>query len=167
MAEAARIIHTSHGLGWFDPNCVDCLRERWQAVKKGRDDLAEGMLSLLQHDYPSIRDADGHCAILWQWLDLVCKKVEQDRSEGRRPDPNFANIAEHARGIRTAIQKSSYLARRLYGGEEHRTAPCPEHEGEWSGIPGLPGRDCPHGCQFTGWLPEGANSGKQEGPDDV
>lgn len=49
-----------------------------------------------------------------------------------------------------AIGKSSYLARRLYGGEKRRTVPCPTHNGKWSGLP-LTGDECP--CDLTGWLP--------------
>lgn len=61
--------------------------------------------------------------------------------------------------LRVAIRKSNLLYRLLYGGEPLRTQPCPEHQGVWSGI-GTPDKpDCPHGCGFTGWLPNPPASG--------
>lgn len=52
------------------------------------------------------------------------------------------------------ISKSALLDRLLYGGEPVRTKPCPEHKGRWSGLE-FGENMCPHGCQLTGWLPEG------------
>jgi len=49
------------------------------------------------------------------------------------------------------IRKSNLLARLIYGGQKLRTQMCPEHKGEWTGPRPDP---CPHGCGFTGWLPE-------------
>lgn len=103
------------------------------------------------------RDVDEHCDILWKWLDLIEDRVRRD---GAKADPNLKDIAEHAGKLRTAIMKSSYLGRRLYGEEEHRTVMCPEHRGRWSGLPSSPGA-CRFGCELTGWLPVGAM------PDDI
>lgn len=104
-----------------------------------------------------------YCDILWQWLDLVCKRAEEDdaRSEAEKVNygqvTDFQKIRDLAPRIKLAIQKSNYLARRIYAGEEHRTEPCPLHKGHWSGYAG-PGNSCPHGCSLgaydiTGWLP--------------
>lgn len=51
------------------------------------------------------------------------------------------------------IHKSALLWRLLYCGEKLRTRKCPKHDGHWSGLE-HPDNYCPHGCQFTGWLPE-------------
>jgi hypothetical protein len=53
------------------------------------------------------------------------------------------------------VAKSSLLDRLLYGGETFRTRPCPEHRGLWSGLSGKYDGGCSHGCDLTGWLPEG------------
>lgn len=95
----------------------------------------------------AIQRAEAHCDVLWQWLDLVTERVEQD---GEDADPNLRKIAEAAPAIRLAVSKSSYLGRRLYGFEGHRTEPCPIHQGRWSG---LPSGETPCGCDLTGWLP--------------
>lgn len=57
-----------------------------------------------------------------------------------------------SRPLYLAIVKSSYLARRIYGGEAHRTERCPVHLGVWSGIPG-PDDENRCACEMTGWLP--------------
>lgn len=101
-----------------------------------------------------VRTADEHCAILWQWLDLL---VENGRDEEwLRDHSSLVPIIKHAIQIRLAIQKSSYLGRRLYGGEAHRTEPCPTHQGVWSGLPMTPD-EC--ACDLTGWLPAEAPDG--------
>jgi hypothetical protein len=53
-----------------------------------------------------------------------------------------------------AIQKSNLLARMFFAGEKPRENICPVHKGRWSGIMG----DCPHGCQLTGWIPDGVGA---------
>lgn len=96
-----------------------------------------------------IKQVEEHCAVLWQWLDIIVAKVEED---GDDADSNFRTVAEAAPAIRTAVLKSSYLARRLYGGEAHRTVKCPTHQGRWSGLPD-PSHPPECGCDLTGWLP--------------
>lgn len=95
-----------------------------------------------------IKEVEAHCAVLWQWLDLVVAKA---REEGEDADENFKAIAKAETAIRTAVLKSSYLGRRLYGGEDHRPLMCPEHKGRWSGLP-HPARPPACGCDLTGWL---------------
>ena len=58
-----------------------------------------------------------------------------------------------------AIRKSNLLARLMYSGEKLRETMCPEHKGKWSGIEWSDSR-CPHKCQLTGWVQEGADQGK-------
>ncbi len=56
-------------------------------------------------------------------------------------------------GILTDIRKSNLLHRLLYAREPLRSHPCPLHKGTWSGLE-WPDSKCPHGCGYTGWLPE-------------
>lgn len=58
--------------------------------------------------------------------------------------------------LRQSIRKSNLLWRLLYGGEALRERPCPEHQGKWGGIGTPENPACPHGCGFTGWLPNQA-----------
>lgn len=66
----------------------------------------------------------------------------------------YPKVKEAMRELRWfVIGKSSYLDRRLYGGEKRRTVKCPKHDGHWSGLPfpGAADADCP--CHLTGWIP--------------
>lgn len=75
-----------------------------------------------------------YCAILYAW------EREND----------FKNFSSP---LSIAVQKSNFLARRLYGGEtrlrEHR---CPIHDGHWDGPASIGLRPCPYQCDGTGWL---------------
>lgn len=93
--------------------------------------------------------AEEYCKIMTQWLRQVQEQVARDGDEA---DPNFIAIAKVAPQLTTAIAKSSYLGRRLYGGEAQRTQMCPKHQGRWHGLPSLH-KDCEYGCDLTGWLP--------------
>lgn len=97
---------------------------------------------------PPKMTADEYCAILRQWAEFPYVK---------------ALLGDAAERVRLAMYKSNYLARRLYGGEDHRTIPCPQHKGHWSGLPAL-GRDCAHGCGLTGWLPGGPFKALEDAP---
>lgn len=106
-----------------------------------------------------------YCDILWQWLDLVCKRAEEDDARSESDNVNYGHVTDFqkirdlAPRIRLAIQKSNYLYRRIYLGEEHRTEPCPKHKGHWSGYADpYTLEPCPYGCSLgigdiTGWLP--------------
>lgn len=83
------------------------------------------------------------------------------RDAGRVPDKRlddletlkrYEDAANAAHSVSQAIERSSLLARTLYGGEKVRTRMCPEHKGEWDGQAMLSG--CPHQCDGTGWLRE-------------
>lgn len=80
-------------------------------------------------------------SIIFQWLDQV---AECDRNYFDTITP------EVVRELKLAADKSSYLGRRFYANEAHRTEPCPTHKGVWSG---LPFDVTPCGCDLTGWLP--------------
>ena len=99
-----------------------------------------------------VKQVEDYCAVLWQWLELIEERVAAGDTDGWGVDRNFKTIAEAAPALRMAIHKSSYLGRRLYGGEAHRTERCPLHQGRWSGLPN-PLRPPECGCDFTGWLP--------------
>ena len=97
---------------------------------------------------PHLMTADEHCSILWKWLSLIERRAKMENAPH-----SFKRIAAAGDIIRLAVTKSSYLGRRLYGGETHREVECPFHQGRWSGVPS-PGNDCDHGCGLTGWLPQ-------------
>lgn len=92
-----------------------------------------------------------YCAILWEWLDLIAAHTEAERAAGREPRGTLGEVADARAAIRLAVMKSSYLLRRIYGGEERRITPCPTHRGTWSGLL----ETC--ACGGTGWLPNEAD----------
>lgn len=98
-----------------------------------------------------VRAADEHCAILLQWLDLIEAKAGEDDAAWTESNPALMAVATAAWDIRIAIFKSSYLGRRLYGDEEHRTERCPVHQGKSSGLPVTASQEC--ACGLTGLLP--------------
>ena len=81
-----------------------------------------------------------YCEIFLKWADMAVEQGILKR--------------ETVNEVKFAVFKSSYLDRRLYGGEAHRTEPCPVHNGKWSGLPFGEGPAC--GCDLTGWLPKDA-----------
>jgi hypothetical protein len=95
-------------------------------------------------------DMDEIRAVIFQWLDQLVAKAENDARVGQYQDSRVERIAAVVPDLKLAADKSSYLGRRFYG-DPHRTEACPIHGGRWSGLPGW--RDCPMGCDFTGWLP--------------
>lgn len=101
-------------------------------------EIADAALQSPSSETPAAtaRSVDDYCAILFQWAEMaVAKGILRQ---------------ETVNEVKFAVLKSSYLGRRLYGGEEHRTEPCPVHKGRWSGLP--LGSDPPCGCDLTGWL---------------
>ncbi len=99
-----------------------------------------------------------YCKIFDEWI-AACQEAHKEYENenrtadvGRGSPPPLWEIREHLGMLRALdIGKSSYLARRLYGGEKHRTRKCPTHKGHWVGLPWDPPL-C--GCDLTGWLPE-------------
>lgn len=87
--------------------------------------------------------------VIFDWLDLLVEHHGTPPAEGNpdQRDERLKRIAAVAADLKFAADKSSYLARR-FSGEIHRTQPCPEHRGRWSGL-GF----CDYGCDLTGWLP--------------
>lgn len=106
---------------------------------------AEAMLvQLSKHFGEPVRRVSAYCKALETWAPLAVQAGIITREQ-------FIDV-------RLAIVKSCLLARLIYGSEELRTRPCPEHKGHWSGIEWHDPRDgsgnrCPHGCGLTGWLP--------------
>lgn len=96
-----------------------------------------------------------YCAAFETWMKVLEDKYRQVSKEKGEKEADRevwgSRIIPHFRDIQLHIQKSDLLARLVYGGEKLRTKPCPEHKGKWSGLHFEP---CPHGCGYTGWLPE-------------
>jgi len=99
---------------------------------------AEDMLKQLAKHYGEpVMPVSRYCRKLEQWANLVGNYLGDDRQR-------------QLRVFRNMISKSNLLARLIYANEEPRTEKCPIHEGHWAGIYPEP---CPHGCDYTGWLP--------------
>lgn len=99
-----------------------------------------------------------YCKAFDDWI-AACQEAHKEYEDeiegtgvGRGSPPPLWEVREYIWKLRALdIGKSSYLARRIYGGERHRTRKCPVHKGHWSGLPFDPPL-C--GCDLTGWLPE-------------
>lgn len=124
--------------------------------KKLSEAEAQEMLQELEvHFGERVAPVSYYCAAFEAWMKVLEDKYRQVKKEkGEKAairDVWGARIIPHFEDIKLHIYKSDLLARLVYGGEKLRTKPCPEHKGKWSGLHLEP---CPHGCGYTGWLPE-------------
>lgn len=112
---------------------------------------------LKQHYKEPVMPVSEYCKAFYDWvaaLHVAYKEWDETPEEDRswRSPPPLYEIREHLdMAMHLGVGKSSYLARRIYGGEKHRTRKCPVHKGHWSG---LPFKTPLCGCDLTGWLPE-------------
>lgn len=143
--------------------------EREQALARLRRllDLAPGQPDLMleqlrQHFKEPVMPVSEYCKAFDDWI-AACQEAHKEYEEegtsahpanvGRGSPPPLWDIREHLGKLRFLdIGKSSYLYRRIYGGEKHRTRKCPVHKGHWCGLPLGGSPLC--GCDLTGWLPE-------------
>lgn len=111
------------------------------------EQVADHEAALAAHYGEPVRPVSVYCAAFAAWAEAL--RVRASREDSPH-DENLEHVAQlvNDSGLQLAIAKSSMLGRLIYGGEELRTQPCPEHEGAWSGV-GM----CSHGCDLTGWLP--------------
>jgi hypothetical protein len=121
------------------------------------DEQAAAMMAeLARHFGEPVRRVSTYCKALETWA-------------GKAVEAGIISLRSFSE-VRMGIEKSCLLARLIYGGEELRERPCPEHRGEWKGIEWRDpktgeGNVCPHGCGLTGWLPnEAAASPATEKP---
>lgn len=95
------------------------------------------------------------CQFLKEWANLYGAPAEENYPGQNKKREEFTN---QARNVFLQIQKSNFLWRRIYGGEETRTEICPIHRGHWSGCntpDNVPcGGACMYGNNVTGWLPK-------------
>ena len=132
------------------------VRECRQALELARklpsEIVNQALTRLAMHFDAPVMPITRYCEALRQWGALAVEKKIISRD------------AEEA--LHLGIEKSDFLARILYAGEEMRTEKCPVHHGSWHGIED-PERPCIHGCGLTGWLPvkvESLESGVKRAP---
>lgn len=102
-----------------------------------------------------VRPVSQYCDAFYVWREQISElyKNSSDDSEFEKHRLNqWGDILKALNTLQIPITKSSYLGRRIYGGERHRTKMCPVHKGVWSG---LPFKKEPCGCDLTGWIYEG------------
>jgi hypothetical protein len=128
-------------------------------------DTPERMLeSLSRHFSCQVRPVKEYCDAFTDWMEALKVAAEvydmltEEQKRHRSPPPLYDLVPSFG-AIMLAIHKSSYLARRIYDGEKHRTKKCPVHQGHWSGLAFEPPA-C--GCDLTGWLPEQADKQLRE-----
>lgn len=136
--------------------------------KKLQEDEVKALLSKLQdHFGEPVMPVSQYCKALRTWARCIEELNEPKRDpycevhhflegDGRctcaTTHAHGRDYAKHLHRILIDISKSNLLYRLLYAGESLRTQKCPEHKGQWSGLPSLV--NCPHGCDGTGWLRE-------------
>jgi hypothetical protein len=103
--------------------------------------LKQGMMHLLStFQDQEFREPQSYCDVLDAWASDVVKTHKGDTTWVS----GFNDFGE----LRLRIRKSCLLDRLIYCGEYVRVVPCPEHNGDWSGL------RCSTGCGcLTGWLP--------------
>lgn len=115
----------------------------------------ELLVELADHYGQPVRPVGDYCQALRDWVQ-VCAQHDKEVEEGTRTTPSpLAGVNVFT--IELGIEKSNFLARRIYGGEPTRKTKCSVHQGRWSGC--VWGDNmCPEGCMsgsnVTGWLPE-------------
>lgn len=120
------------------------------------DAEAEAMLlQLREHFGENVMPASRYCDAFTDWRDALI-------ASGAMPE-----VVEAFASLCIPIYKSNYLARRIYGGDPHRTEPCPVHKGRWSGCEWHDNPEdiceCEAWGNTTGWLPaEGGQSDRAE-----
>jgi hypothetical protein len=137
------------GKPWTDE--INRLRDLLRADPEDAERMRQ---SLILHYGENVMPASHYCQAFFDWRDAMA-------ANGVMPE-----AVEALNALYLPIMKSNYLARRIYGGEPHRTEPCPIHKGRWSGCyaPDSPDGSC--ACvtngNTTGWLPvtEGERDGE-------
>lgn len=108
-----------------------------------QEEVDRMLKALSEHFRCRVAPVDAYCTALETWARTVTKDEK----------PAVGSLRHAIGAVRFALSKSALAARLVYGGERLRTRECPEHKGRWSGVE-FPEKRCPHGCQYTGWLPE-------------
>jgi hypothetical protein len=118
-------------------------------MAKFTEEQAESLLRDLTDYYgePVLR-MSSYCDAVRTWAKCMLQRSRDPKSDYM--DRDGSSWTNYIGQIELQISKSNLLARLLYGGEKLRTKRCPIHDGVWSGI-----GECEHGCQLTGWIPEG------------
>jgi hypothetical protein len=105
--------------------------------------------ALTLHHKVRVAPITDYCQAFFDWHKAIADALQDPEVSDMHKD-SLRPIKEALDALYIPVMKSNYLARRIYGGEEHRTEKCPVHNGHWSGMywPGTPDADCP--CADTG-----------------
>lgn len=116
------------------------------------DEAAHLRARLEEIEGEPVRAVSEYCNAFRAWRDAIAQRVEREPEDSE--NQRWTDYLEALDELHLPIVKSNLLARLIYGGEELRTEPCPEHKGHWSGCVW---EDLPCGCvvgaNVTGWLP--------------
>jgi hypothetical protein len=116
------------------------------------EEVHAALVMLREHYKQPVLPINEYCSALDTWLACIQAlnaegpQAGQGASHYELQGESYYEVLDE---IRIDIAKSNLLGRLLYGGENLRTMPCPQHKGHWSGYQ----EDCPLGCGMTGWLP--------------
>ena len=109
--------------------------------KSVSDEAAHLRARLEEIEGEPVRAVSEYCRAFRAWGEAIKQRVDREPE-----DPETDRWREYLSALETLnlpIVKSCLLARLIYGGEELRTEPCPEHKGHWSGCVW---EDLPCGC---------------------
>lgn len=155
------------------PQCAEAMHDALRAVTfppaSGTPDAgAEKMLEQLSKHYRQpVLPLNRFCDAITTWMRAIEQNNTEEEARREHPlgrwrpeDQHGHSYWQHLGKIKTDIRKSGLLYRLLFKGEKLRTRRCPVHRGHQ--MLGPSKEACPHGCGFTGWLPEepaGVNKG--------
>jgi hypothetical protein len=112
--------------------------------------------SLVEYYGEPVRPVSQYCDAFRQWEKAlrVLAETKGDSEYEQHRINQWGDVIKAIDTLKIPIYKSSYLGRRIYGGETHREEECPIHKGEWSG---LSFKEEPCGCHLTGWIYQGVD----------
>ncbi len=120
---------------------------------KLKDEEVAALLAQLQAHYGEpVLPISRYCDAFRKWAEAMIS-LNSKTPPNDRQHVHGASYARMLPTVLTDIRKSNLLGRLLYAREPFRSKPCPLHKGTWSGLE-WPDSKCPHGCGYTGWLPE-------------
>lgn len=116
------------------------------------DEEAEAMLEKLSRHYNEpVMPVKRYCSALETWAKCIVELNE-------KPTKGFKqgyDYYKHLYKVFRDIKKSNLLWRLIYEGEELRTEPCPQCNGEWNGQVMIGTQKCQSACEDIGWLHKG------------
>ena len=174
LGEDRELYEIAEGLYW----ACEQIKEQRDYIKDIQDKLEnsnsiESMIKALElHFKCVVRPVTEYCQAFDDWLTKALPTAwekydslsEKEKAwKGKPPLYDIRNMIPMP--IRFLdIGKSSYLRRRIYEKDVHRTKECPQHKGNWSGCYPVRPEDwnkddpkeckCWDGFECSGWIPE-------------